>query len=457
MVNLLRKHAVLNMSLPESAVLQSLLEQAFQHGLLTDVELQHMQTQIVKLLTKQLKRFTHGDSCSVKSETAQSIMLSILYTIGIYLKSLSNPSLCLDCLKQDQINDLFQEGRNIINLRISEAKTLLSVINHDGLTFANQAYSDTLENGIPAFFTAYDPEFAAHETPGSIDYPLSNDQMDLTGIVYIHHYLQQLYHEDTFCLNFPDEDIQCLLRGYHDHSEDLLLNIFELVLAQSLGSVLAGKSARQLNISQQDREYLQQKLSKLPDQEFDVMLQNALTQVSDELAFNDRSQVQLLQESMASFAVRLKNALHNGRLEAVFITLKAQPERPAIIFEDGPGLADDIFRDIAEEIRQCRYIEDKLAIIRREIHSAADLADILEASCLLEDEYDSIYHSLTTLELALLIKSLPAPDPSFFIHSGYAASEEMKEWQIRLISFVDQLVPSERANLLHLVKGLTII
>ncbi|AHF11360.1 hypothetical protein [Dehalobacter restrictus] len=73
MVNLLRKHAVLNMSLPESAVLQSLLEQAFQHGLLTDVELQHMQTQIVKLLTKQLKRFTHGDSCSVKSETAQSI------------------------------------------------------------------------------------------------------------------------------------------------------------------------------------------------------------------------------------------------------------------------------------------------------------------------------------------------------------------------------------------------
>ncbi len=457
MVNILRKHAVLNMSLPESAVLQSLLEQAFQHGLLTDVELQHMQTQIVKLLTKQLKRFTHGDSCSVKSETAQSIMLSILYTIGIYLKSLSNPSLCLDCLKQDQINDLFQEGRNIINLRISEAKTLLSVINHDGLTFANQAYSDTLENGIPAFFTAYDPEFAAHETPGSIDYPLSNDQMDSTGIVYIHHYLQQLYREDTFCLNFPGEDIQCLLRGYHDHSEDLLLNIFELVLAQSLGSVLAGKSARQLNISQQDREYLQQKLSKLPDQEFDVMLQNALTQVSDELAFNDRSQVQLLQESMASFAVRLKNALHNGRLEAVFITLKAQPERPAIIFEDGPGLADDIFRDIAEEIRQCRYIEDKLAIIRREIHSAADLADILEASCLLEDEYDSIYHSLTTLELALLIKSLPAPDPSFFIHSGYAASEEMKEWQIRLISFVDQLVPSERANLLHLVKGLTII
>lgn len=457
MVNILKKNAVLNMSLPESAVLQSLLEQALQHGLLTDVELQHMQTQIIKLLTKQLKRFTHGDSCSVKSETAQSIMLSILYTIGIYLKSLSDPDLCLNCLRQNQINDLFQEGRNIIDLRISEAKTLLSVINHDGLTFINQAYSDTLENGIPAFFTAYDPEFAAHETPGSIDYPLSNDQMDSTGIVYIHHYLQQLYREDTFCLNFPGEDIQCLLRGYHDHSEDLLLNIFELVFAQSLGSVMAGKPAHQLNISQQDREYLQQKLANLPDQELDLRLQHALTQVSDDLTLDDSSLVQLLKESIIPFAARLKNALSNEKLEAVFITLKAQSEHSSLVFEDGPRLADDVFRDIAEEIRQCRYIEDKLTIIRREIRSAADLADILEASCLFEDEYDSVYHSLTALELALLIKSFPAPDPSLFIRSGHAASEEMKEWQIRLISFLDRLVPSELSTLLHLAEGITII
>ncbi|NBJ16398.1 MAG: hypothetical protein FNP40_12725 [Dehalobacter sp. 4CP] len=457
MVNILKKNAVLNMSLPESAVLQSLLEQALQHGLLTDVELQHMQTQIIKLLTKQLKRFTHGDSCSVKSETAQSIMLSILYTIGIYLKSLSHPDLCLNCLRQNQINDLFQEGRNIIDLRISEAKTLLSVINHDGLTFINQAYSDTLENGIPAFFTAYDPEFAAHETPGSIDYPLSNDQMDSTGIVYIHHYLQQLYREDTFCLNFPGEDIQCLLRGYHDHSEDLLLNIFELVFAQSLGSVMAGKPAHQLNISQQDREYLQQKLANLPDQELDLRLQHALTQVSDDLTLDDSSLVQLLKESIIPFAARLKNALSNEKLEAVFITLKAQSEHSSLVFEDGPRLADDVFRDIAEEIRQCRYIEDKLTIIRREIRSAADLADILEASCLFEDEYDSVYHSLTALELALLIKSFPAPDPSLFIRSGHAATGEMKEWQIRLISFLDRLVPSELFTLLHLAEGITII
>jgi len=456
MVNIRRKNAELNTHLDETTVLQSFLEQAYQHGLLTDVEVQNIQIQIIALLTKQLKRFTHGDSCSVKSETAQSIMLSILYTIGIYLKSLSDPDLCLNCLRQNQINNLFQEGRNIIDLQISEAKILLSAIVHDRLTFDNQAYSDTLENGIPAFFTAYDPEFAAHETPGSIDYPLSNDQMDLTGIVYIHHYLQQLYREDTFCLNFPGDDIHCLLRGYHNHSEDLLLNVFDLVFAQSIGSVLAGKPARQLNISHQDREYLQQRLTNLPDQELDLRLQHALTQVSDDLRLDDSS-LALLKESMTSLAARLKNALNNGRLEEVFIALKSQSERSSFVFEDGPKLADDVFRDITEEIRQCRYIEDKLTIIRREIRSAADLADILEASCLFEDEYDSVYHSLTSLELALLIKSFPAPDPSLFIRSGHAATEEIKEWQVRLISFLDRLVPSELSTLLHLAEGITLI
>jgi hypothetical protein len=71
-----------------------------------------------------------------------------------------------------------------------------------------------------------------------------------------------------FCLNFPCKDIQYLLRGYHDHSEDLLLK-----------------------------------------------------------------------ESMTPFTVRLKNALNNMRLEAVFIALKAQSEHSSLIFEDGPKLA----------------------------------------------------------------------------------------------------------------------
>ena len=39
---------------------------------------------------------------------------------------------------------------------------------------------------------------------------------------------------------------------------------------------------------------------------------------------------------------------------------------------------------IADEIRVCRYVSDKIAIIQRELHSIIDLIDILEGDCILD-------------------------------------------------------------------------
>lgn len=54
--------------------------------------------------------------------------------------------------------------------------------------------------------------------------------------------------------------------------------------------------------------------------------------------------------------------------------------QPVFQFEDGEKLDDESFRTIADEIRECRYVSDKISIIQRDIHSITDLVDILEGS-----------------------------------------------------------------------------
>jgi hypothetical protein len=58
---------------------------------------------------------------------------------------------------------------------------------------------------------------------------------------------------------------------------------------------------------------------------------------------------------------------------------------------------------------QCRYLADKKALIKSEIHSLADLEDILLDAELYEEEMLSILNELNPTEIAVLLKKHPMP------------------------------------------------
>ncbi|WP_243454591.1 DUF6179 domain-containing protein [Desulfosporosinus fructosivorans] len=445
MNNIEKYHLIKREKLNETFYFQSLLEEGYHLKLLTDSEFESIQLQSIQLLAKQTERYTGGESSSVKVEKAQGIMQSIFYCIGIYLKSFPDTDISIATLKHKPLSDLFRQGKQLVRLQLDSARQLLSAIQNDSIITDNCAYNDTIQNGLPIFFSAYDVDFAAHDTPASIDYPLSNDRMDLVGIEYIYCYLQKLSLENQFCRHFTSPAIHCLLRGYDDHYQDLLINIFELVLTNLVGSVLALRNVLQLNIEPQDRQYLQQKLVNLSDDQLDTMLEDASTKLCKELNISDR----LLKEHVVATAMnlspRLKNALENNGLESIFISLKAPPKQPTFQFEDGEKMDDESFRTVANEIRECRYVSDKLAIIQREIHSIADLVDILEGYCLFDTEFIEIFQSLGDMELALLFKRLP----THMIDYDFHITENEKEWHNWLNRFVNELDLTRREGIRH--------
>lgn len=430
-----RKYVIKRENLNEEYYFQSLLQQAERFGLLTDSEMENIKLQSIQILTGQIEKYTKGDSSSVKTETAQSIMLSIFYCIGIYLKNFQSPDISIIELKQKPLNDLYKEGTKLVEIQISRARELLKAVQQSKVDTDNQAYNDTLDEGIESFFSSYDADFAAHNTTASIDYQLSNDKMNMAGSEYIYNYLYKLLLENKFCENFSFESINDVLKSYNEHYEELLVNIFERVLINALGSMMRSETAIKININEQDLKYLQKKLENKSEEQLYILLQATSERMFSELNIVNEDLKQYILETVKNLPVTLKNALENNKLEAVFVSIKEKNENEVLQYEDGQKMEDELFRKISVEIRDCRYVDDKIAIIKENIHSIIDLVDIFEGTCIFENEFNKVFASLGDMELSLLLKTLPIDEEdSLSSNRGYE-----EQWQNKLVSYIKEL------------------
>ena len=438
-------------SLSEEHYFQSLIQEAHLLKLLSDAEIENIQIQSVKLLARQTERYNSGDSSSVRVELAQSIFQSALYSIGIYLKSLPDTDMSLSEIRQTPLEELYKKGRKLIEKKINIARHLLYLVQHERIETENLAYKDTVDNGLSDFFSSYDPDFAAHDTTGSIDYPLNIDKMEMVGIEYILDYLQKLYWENKFCRKFSNNDISCVMRGYDEKYPDLLVNIFRIVFTNALGRTLLGKSIGGLKIDSIDRKNLQEKLQHLPQDELYKELETASIKLCNQLNFSNNFFEQYISQTMRNICERLKNALENEQLECIFASSKEKLIKPIIHFMDGDKMEDELFRKLTNEIRECRFATDKISIIQKDIHSISDLVDILEADCLFDNEIDELFQVLGDNELAMLFNLLPINK----VDSNLEESE--KEWHVKLDDYLRGIGSNRKHNIIELADKIEMI
>nr|WP_251387975.1 DUF6179 domain-containing protein [Mediterraneibacter agrestimuris] len=87
---------------------QSLIEQARFCGLLSDRDLSVIQTDLLLILAEQTDKWNRGESSSIPIEKAQDIMTSILFVIGIQLKSYQTPEQAVDMLKSESLKNFLK-------------------------------------------------------------------------------------------------------------------------------------------------------------------------------------------------------------------------------------------------------------------------------------------------------------------------------------------------------------
>ncbi len=382
---------------------QSLLEQAYNKGVMSNGDIERLQCDCLNLLAYKSERYNAGDSGSIRIEKAQDIMKSILFTISLWLKTYPNPDDAVTALQHKPINEIYEQGRKRIDIMLASAKEIHAKLLRQLVETPNVFYSSTIDDEIKRFFKLYYPDFAAHEIHITAAYQTFNPMLKLAGIEFIHSYLNNLYYENLFCSYFAENDIHHLLCGFWEDYERYLINIYEPVLLGALGCAIIGTDLRHLDITEYGEMNLCRQFADMTQDEIAVILQNAADEI---IRIFDCSKglVRYLQDSLPLVITKVQTASQKQTLNRVFVLPSFPENKPQVIVSFGNKMDDERYREIIEEIRQCRFTADKVGIINEHIHSLADLEDVFLDADLTEEETGLILQKLSLSEIAALSK-----------------------------------------------------
>lgn len=390
----------------EEFYVESLLEEAQEQGLFSSSDKERVQYECLCLLAGHAKRFHSGESSSIRIEDAQCIMGSILFTIGVWLKTYPAPDDAVNALKTEKMEDIYRKGRGRIDGMLAGAKANHEQLVQELMVSENVYYRSTLDDGISGFFKLYDPEFGAQEIHITADYPLYNPAPKRAGIEFISAYLKAAACENQFCRYFAPEDVQHLLCGYAKDYRELPFNIYEVVLTAALGCCMAGTDIRRLNISESGQTRLINKFTPMAFGDILETLQRVAGALNRQFAFSQELFL-YVEDSLPLIAGNIRASAQRKMLDRVFSLPDLSDHKSKVVFSFGKKMPDKNYRSVIEEIGQCRFSQDKINIVRERVHTLADLEDVLLDAEWTQGERKAILGGLHLTEIAALLKKYP--------------------------------------------------
>ncbi len=193
------------------------------------------------LYRSELAAFVGNATSSVSEKNGRDVFASIQYTLALAPKNMP-------------VDERFYFGQKRLLEMLDEGETEIKFLILTRLHVPLDTYNDTLVRAIPEFFRNYDAQYHAHETPSLMDYPLSKDVSQYTGILFILNYMQNLLVETEYVKRLPENVLGDLIRAYgHKYKvgiTTLPVNLFEICMDQAFALALLydyeGKSCQSI-------------------------------------------------------------------------------------------------------------------------------------------------------------------------------------------------------------------
>lgn len=425
-----------------AAYLYAVLRAGKEAGIVSAEEIADLQCALWALLAKQTQRFTMGDSSSVPVETAQQLLHSVCFCIGLELRGSGGLRRAARRLSAAGVSSLFEKGRGRVKELLQKGRGMFEELKSAAIPTSNRAFLDTVFHALPAFFARYDPDFLAHEIPCSIDYPLSYAVEGLEGVQYINEYIHRLLLENSFLTRFDAGNVRRLLRGYCREPDEQLINLFEPVFTNSVGLALLQKDCMALDIHDGDRNALLRLLRGCTGEELALCITEAVGRVCETAGIgNDSIMRTYLSRAGRELCARITPQQKQSDLRGLFPSF-GEARRVTFLYTDGEPMPDEHLRALIEEMRTCRYTADKLAMLKRQVKSLRDYIELLP-ECFEEEEYAQAFAPLSEEELAALLRLLYErfgnwPDPA---ESG---------WVCALVRYVGAVPAQSKARILSM-------
>lgn len=252
-------------------------------GILTEQSILDLQCELWALLGKRTSRFTMGDSSSVPVETAQGLLHSVCFSIGLELRKCPGLRQAAIRLGTEGIAALFELGKGEVKKKVIYGRALLEKLLRTAVPTNNRAFLDTVHKALPMFFKRYDADFFAHDITCDIDYQLFCPVEELEGVEYINEYLRRLLLENRFVCAFEPDTVYRLLEGYCVDPVEQLINLFEPVFVNAVGLALLEQDCRKLNIREGDRDALLHLLSGCSSSALETLVEEATVRLCEKV------------------------------------------------------------------------------------------------------------------------------------------------------------------------------
>lgn len=389
-----------------------------------------MNNDIISLLGERVEKFTMRDSTSVTKETAERILGSILYCIkSDSNNTIKNSSLDKSLIKEENldIRTAFYNGLLIKKEKIKKAKILCENIKREFCFIDNCYYKDIIWKGMDAFFKNYDVEFNPQYNVLTLDYPLYIEIENLSGIDLIYEYLKRFYIEERFLKKFEIHVIEEILRGYNDNFTNLVINICKIILRNAIICKILNKNIYELDVKEIDIDRIKKYIENNTQEEMVRLIDEKLKSLLKELSLEEEVFYTYFKLDIKEFVKELYLYKEQNLLNIVISLRKEYTFKEKEHFQDGDLIDDNILRKIINEIKECRFLYDKIEIIKRNIKSLRDLKELLN-ECFYENEFKYVFDMLSNEEINVMLKD---------IKEKKAFQEYLCEWEEALIKYVN--------------------
>ncbi len=287
------------------------------------------QTKIKNVLDNEFiemaNQFTMRASSTISKKQAELIYNSILYQSDVCLLSLNDDENAVRALLNEDITEILNHGKQLIFRYTEECRTIFKLAYKNKLNIQIYEYNFIMDKAFDEFNMNYSARFDAENICTSIDYPLMNKQayaLKSKGVVFIKEYYTAIMYENIFCSYFNMSDIIEVLNGfgavYNCHYSELLFNIAEVILKNSLASMLLGKKYNEIKLTSID-------IKELYDKYFDcsqIDLSNRINEVFSlsDLRFKDNQLKLHLLEYLPVFACELHKHLQAKNIEQYIVS-----------------------------------------------------------------------------------------------------------------------------------------
>ena len=402
-------HPILPERLNSRYYFQSLIEQAHLCGLLSDQELSKIQTELLIILAEQTDKWSQGKSSSIPTEKAQELLTSAAFVIGVQLKSYQAPENAVEALKAEPLKSLFEKGLKLVQRKIAISRHRQKRIIAHLLNTPNVYYRATIADGINGFFRLYRPQFSAQEIHITADYPTYLGRPNFDGIEFIERYLRCIEAENEFCMHFAPQDIHHLLCGLTQDYRSIPMNLFEPVFLSALGLSILHRNPEQLDLSKEDIVSLYRFFSGKSKQEIQLILENAFCDLDKKMELPEISK-RYICLCIPKFAETIQKSVVLKTMDKVFLA-PAYPERETkITISYGERMDDTKYQKLVDRVLQANNSKDRVNLILQEVHSLADLLDILSDAELYKEDFELLTNLLPAPVFAALLNQYPNDD-----------------------------------------------